>query len=226
MSQYNTAKQQVIDISRSMVEKGFLIGTGGNVSVRIPGENRMAITPSSYDYMKMVLEDVCIVDWNLAQLEGSMRPSIESGMHAAVYENRPDVNVVIHTHQVSASAVALTNRSIPALFDEQVRYLGTEVALVSYGLSGTEKLKKNIVRKLDNHCSAYIMKNHGALTLGSDAERAMLNVEILEKCSAAFLLAYYTGERLTRIPKPVQEFLFSKLRKDQEEGKSTNEHGK
>ena len=75
--------------------------------------------------MKMTLEDVCIVDWEMAQLEGKMRPSIESGMHAAVYENRPDVNVVIHTHQVSASAVALTNRSIPALFDEQVRYLGT-----------------------------------------------------------------------------------------------------
>ena len=42
------------------------------------------------------------------------------------------------------------------------------------------------------------MKNHGALTLGSNPERAMLNVEVLEKCAAAFLLAYYTGERLTR----------------------------
>ena len=226
MSQYDAVKQQVIDISRSMVEKGFLIGTGGNVSVRVPGKNRMAVTPSSYDYMKMVLDDVCIVDWGMTQLEGSMRPSIESGMHAAVYEHRPDVNVVIHTHQVSASAVALTNRAIPGLFDEQVRFLGTTVALVSYGLSGTEQRKDNIVRKLSNNCNAYIMKNHGALTLGSSPERAMLNVELLEKCAAAFLLAYYTGERLTRIPKPVQEYLFSKLRVDQELGTATNEHGK
>jgi L-ribulose-5-phosphate 4-epimerase len=225
MSRFDEAKQQVIDISRKMVEKGFLIGTGGNVSVRIPGENRMAITPSSFDYMKMTLADVCIVDWDLTLLEGTMKPSIESGMHAGVYIHRPDVNVVIHTHQVSASAVALTNRSIPSLFDEQVRYLGRSVDMVSYGLSGTDKLKENITRKLKNQCNAYIMKNHGALTLGSDPERAMLNVEVLEKTSGAFLLAYYTGERLTRIPPEIRELLFSKLLKDQETGIVTNEHG-
>lgn len=225
MGKYDAVKLLVVEISRSMVEKGFLIGTGGNVSVRVPGEPRMAITPSGYDYMKMTPEDVCIVDWEMAQLEGKMRPSIESGMHAAVYANRPDVNVVIHTHQVSASAVALTNRSIPALFDEQVRYLGRSVELVEYGLSGTEQLKENIVCKLPNQCNAYIMKNHGALTLGSSPERAMLNVEVLEKTAAAFLLAYYTGERLTKIPPSVRELLFAKLRKDQKQGVVTNEHG-
>jgi L-ribulose-5-phosphate 4-epimerase len=225
MSQYNETKQQVIDISRRMVEKGFLIGIGGNVSVRIPGESRMAITPSGYDYLKMVLDDVCIVDWQLAMIEGTMRPSVESGMHAGIYAHRADVNVVIHTHQLSASAVALMNRSIPSLFDEQVRYLGRSVDMVDYGLSGTEKLKNNIVRKLSNNCNAYIMKNHGALTLGSTPERAMLNVELLEKCAGAFLLAYYTEERVTRIPPSTRELLFSKLLKDQEQGKVTNEHG-
>lgn len=225
MEQYGLYKQQVIDISQTMVEKGFLIGTGGNVSVRIPGQNCMAITPSNYDYMKMTLADVCVVDWDIVQIQGTMKPSIESGMHAAIYQNRPDVNVVIHTHQVSASAIALMNKSIPSLFDEQVRYLGRSVDLVSYGLSGTKTLANNIIRKLNNHCNAYILKNHGALTLGPNPERAMINVELLEKCAAAFLLAYYTGERLTRIPKEIQELLFAKLLKDQEAGKVTNEHG-
>jgi L-ribulose-5-phosphate 4-epimerase len=225
MGQHNEAKQQVIDISRKMVEKGFLIGIGGNVSVRVPGENRMAITPSGYDYMKMELEDVCLVDWEMTLLEGTLKPSIESSMHAGVYQHRPDVNVIIHTHQVSASAVALINRSIPGLFDEQVRYLGPSIDMVSYGLSGTDKLRDNIIRKLSNNCNAYIMKNHGALTLGSTPERAMLNVELFEKCAAAFLLAYFTGERITRVPSEIRDLLFSKLRKDQEQGVVTNEHG-
>jgi L-fuculose-phosphate aldolase len=222
---YDNYKNQVIAISRKMVEKGFLIGTGGNVSVRIPAESRMAITPSNFDYMKMTPMDICILDWNLNQIEGCRPPSVESGMHAGIYENRADVHVVIHTHQVSASAVALTNRSIPYLFDEQVRFLGPSIDLVSYGLSGTEHLKQNVVRKLSNHCNAYILKNHGALTLGPDPERAMFNVEILEKCAAAFLLAYYTGERLTRIPPEIRDLLFSKLRSDQELGVVTGEKG-
>lgn len=226
MGPFDPYKQQVIDICHKMVEKGFLIGTGGNVSVRITDQNCMAITPSNYDYMKMTLDDVCIVDWNMVQTQGTMKPSVESGMHAAIYQHRPDVNVVIHTHQVSASAIALMNKSIPSLFDEQVRYLGRSVDLVSYGLSGTTTLANNITRKLKNNCNAYILKNHGALTLGPNPERTMINVELLEKCAAAFLLAYYTGERLTRIPLKIQELLFSKLLKDQELGTVTNEHGK
>ena len=51
-------------------------------------------------------------------------------MHAAVYGRRADVSVIIHTHQPYASALALMERPIPALFDEQVRYLGRSVELV------------------------------------------------------------------------------------------------
>jgi ribulose-5-phosphate 4-epimerase/fuculose-1-phosphate aldolase len=123
--------------------------------------------------------------------------------------------VIIHTHQATASAVALMGKSIPGLFDEQARFLGRSVEIVPYGPSGTGWLKSNIVRKLKNQCNAFILQNHGALVLGPDPERAMFNVELLEKCAQAFLLAYYTGERVTRIPLPIREVIFAKLRKEQ-----------
>ena len=208
-------QEQVVAISQEMTRKGFLMGTGGNVSVRIGGQGAMAITPSNFDYLQMTCEDVCVLDWELNPLTGTRQPSIESGMHAAIYQARLDVNVIIHTHQVIASAVAIMGRPIPALFDEQVRYLGRSVEIVPYGASGTSWLKSNIVRKLKNHANAYILKNHGALTLGPDPERAMFNVELLEKCTTAFLLAYYTDERVAKIPLPIREIIFSKLRKSQ-----------
>jgi ribulose-5-phosphate 4-epimerase/fuculose-1-phosphate aldolase len=216
MGQYNDSKQQVVEICQKLVEKGFLIGTGGNASVRVPGQKALAITPSNYDYLKMRPEDICVLSLDLTNIEGEMKPSIESSMHAAIYETRDDVNVIIHTHQIYASAFALMNEPIPALYDEQVRFLGRSVEVVPYAPSGTPFLKKQIVSKLRNHCNAYILQNHGAISLGESEERAIFNVELLEKCALTYLLVLCTERKATRIPLPIREIIFSKLRKDQE----------
>ena len=90
-------------------------------------------------------------------------------MHAAVYELRDDVNVIIHTHQPYASALALMERPIPALFDEQVRYLGRSVdARRRTRPSGTSFLKKNVAKTVGGGANAFILDNHGVLVLGGD----------------------------------------------------------
>jgi L-ribulose-5-phosphate 4-epimerase len=215
MESYQNAQEQVVGICHRLVEKGLLVGTGGNVSVRIAGEHAFAITPSNYDYMKMKVEDVCVLGWDLSILEGTMKPSVESAMHAAIYKNRLDVNVIIHTHQVYASAFSLINTPIPALYDEQVRFLGRSVEIVKYAPSGTGFLMKNIVKKLGNHANAYILQNHGALNLGPDADRAIFNVQLLEICAATYLLALCTEKKVSRVPLPFREVAVSMLRKDQ-----------
>lgn len=216
MAPYISYKQQIVNICHQLVGKGFLAGTGGNVSVRIPGEKAFAVTPSNYDYMKMNPDDICILSLDAKVIEGDLKPSIESSLHAAIYETRADANVVIHTHQIYASTFALINEPIPALFDEQARFLGRSVEIVSYAPSGTGFLKKNIVSKLRNHCNAYILQNHGAVCLADTAERAIFNVQLLEKCALTYLLALCTDKKVSRIPLVVREIAVSKLRKDQE----------
>lgn len=215
MGQYDAVKQDIVTTCRGLVEKGYLMATGGNVSARIMGQAAFAITPSNYDYLKMTPEDVCVLDLDLNPLEGERKPSVESGMHAGVYQARADVNAVVHTHQVYASALALINAPIPALFDEQVRFLGRSVEIIPYAPSGTGWLKNTIVKHIKNHHNAYIIQNHGVLCFGDTLERAAHNVEILEKCSLAYLLALCTERPVAKIPLAVREIAFSKLRSDQ-----------
>jgi L-ribulose-5-phosphate 4-epimerase len=215
MGLYDSAKAQIVASAQSLTRKGFLMATGGNLSVRIPGKAALAITPSNYDYLKMVPEDICVLGFDLSVLEGERKPSVESAMHAAIYQVRPDVNAVVHTHQVFTSALALVKRSIPALFDEQAIFLGRSVNIIPYAPSGTGMLKNTIARHVRDHNNAYIMQNHGTLVFGTDLERAEHNVEVLEKCSLAYLLALCTGDRVSRIPLAVREIAFSKLRKEQ-----------
>ena len=215
MSNYETSKAQIVDASQELVRKGYLMATGGNVSVRLPGQDGFAITPSNYDYMKMTAGDICILDFNLTMLEGHLTPSVESAMHAAIYQVRPDVNALIHTHQVYTSALTLVKAPIPALFDEQARFLGRSVEIIPYAPSGTGLLKNAVAKHVRNHNNAFMMQNHGALVFGHDMERAIHNVEILEKCALAYLLALCTERKVSKIPLAVREIAFSKLRKDQ-----------
>ncbi len=215
MGQYDTVKKQVVETAQKLTRKGYLMATGGNLSLRIIGQDKIAITPSNYDYMKMSPEDICVLDFGMNVVEGSLKPSVETGMHIGIYQTRADVNAVVHTHQVYASALALIKAPIPALFDEQVRFLGRTVEIIPYAPSGTGLLKNTIAKHIKDHNNAYIMQNHGALCFGQDVERAMHNVEILEKCSLAYLLALCADRNISRIPLAIREIAFSKLRADQ-----------
>src|SRR5690349_12974530 len=205
---------------RTMLNRGYLKATEGNISVRVPGHRLYAVTPSNYDYDKMRVEDICIVDFDgkpvLDESGTNLPPSIECGMHANIYRERPDVNAIVHTHQPYASALAFLRKEIPALTDEQVRFLGKKVSIIPYAPSGTGFLAKNVQKKVASGDNAFIIANHGIIALGTDPDRAVFAMALLEKVSLAYLLALTTESgKVYTIPAAVREIAFSKLRKDE-----------
>ncbi len=215
MLQIQELKQQLVETSHSLVAKGYLKATGGNLSLRVPNESAMVITPSNYDYMQMTADDLCVLSLDMRPIEGRLKPSVEASMHAAIYQARPDTGAVVHTHQVYTSALTLIKAPIPALFDEQARFLGRSVEIIPYAPSGTGFLKRKVAKFVCGHNNAFMMQNHGALVLGHDMQRAVHNLEILEKCAQAYLLALCSGKEISRIPLIVREIAFAKLRGDQ-----------
>jgi len=210
-----SVSRQVVDTCRELLARGFLKVNEGNVSVRVPGSPRFAITASGRDYDTLTEEDVCILDLQLHRIAGTRKPSIESGLHAAAYRHRPDVNVVVHTHQPFASALAIMRKPIPALFDEQVRFLGRGVPIVGYAPSGTGLLRRGVEARIRAGGNAFILANHGVLVLGQDVDHAVHNLAILEKVSQAYLMSLMTAERTRRIPLLVREIAFAQLRKEE-----------
>ncbi len=217
---HRLSRQHVVDMCRTMLARGYLKATEGNVSVRVPGHRLYAVTPSNYDYDRMRVEDICIVDFDGKHVPddsgAGLAPSIECGMHANIYRERPDVNAIVHTHQPYASALAFLRKPIPALTDEQVRFLGRQVAIVDYAPSGTGFLARNVQRKVAGGDNAFIIANHGIVALGTDPDRAVFNMALLEKVSIAYLLAM-TSEagKVYTIPAAIREIAFGKLRADE-----------
>lgn len=215
MGIYDEEKKILIETAKHLVSKGYLLATGGNLSMKTKNEKAFVITPSNYDYLLMKPEDICVLDLKMNKIEGDRKPSIESAMHCVVYNKRKDVKAIIHTHQVYASTLAIIDTPIPALYDEQVRFLGKSIQIIPYAPSGTVFLEKNISKFIKNNHNAYILKNHGVICFGNSVERAIDNIEIVEKCSLTYLLALCTERKISKIPPIVREVAFHKLREDQ-----------
>jgi len=215
----------VIRYAKWLSENGYfgsVMGSGGNVSVKINGENAFAITPSGRPYKNLTPNDICILDFDQNQIEGAHAPSMESGMHVAIYKKRPDVNAIVHTHQNKASIFSVLNRPIPALFDEVCMNIGEIVDVVPYALSGSLKLAENVAGKLENGCNCYIMQNHGVLCLGHTLEKACLNAELLEKVATVYADALSVGQKISTLPEEtIAHFRQTRneARKDKEQDK-------
>ncbi len=215
MHTYRTCQQQVLECTHRLTRQGIFVGTGGNVSVRIPDEELIAVTPSGRDYLGLETDDICVVDYSGRLVRGELRPSIETGMHIAIYQHRLDVGAVVHTHQVGASTFAVMNMPIPALFDEQAASLGREVALVPYGLSGSAELLTNVSAVISNQCNAFILQNHGVLLLGETLEEAERHVSLLEKTAMVYYRALTSGHPVSALPEDIANMLMEILKSKQ-----------
>jgi len=189
-------KEEVLAAARRMLEKGLVTGTAGNVSRRLKpygGRSLLAITPSSRDYFSLGPEDIQILDFDNRKVEGDLPPSMETHLHIGIYRARKDINAIIHTHPVFATAAAVAGISIPAITDEQVAYLGGEIKVAAYAPSGTPELGNNAVTALGDR-NAVLLANHGAVAAGPTMADAFRAAELLEKTAQIFLAALVTGK--------------------------------
>ena len=75
MADIDDLKRELVSATQELVHKGFLMATGGNISIRLAEKGLFAITPSDFDYLKMKSADVCLLDMDLKQIEGPHKPS-------------------------------------------------------------------------------------------------------------------------------------------------------
>ncbi|MCK4274750.1 MAG: class II aldolase/adducin family protein [Dehalococcoidales bacterium] len=218
MGQWRQEKKIVLEAAQKMLEKGLVVGTAGNISLRLPPEGErqlLAITPSARHYDLLGADDIQIVDFNGQTVEGNLPPSMETMLHIGIYRARKNVNAVIHTHSVFASAVSVTGRDIPPILDDQIAFLGGGIKLARHTLSGSREQVANVVAALGDR-NAVLLPNHGAIGTGRTMRDAFTACELIEKTARIYLLALSTGT-VNHLPAKaieVEKALYDRLQKE------------
>jgi L-fuculose-phosphate aldolase len=193
---WESQKQGVVETAQQMSEKGLVVGTSGNVSLRFTdsdGRDVVAITPSGIRYDIMKPDDIVIVDLEGQRIEGDLAPSIETMLHTGIYKMRKKVNAVIHTHPVYGSVIAVAGLEIPPILDDQVTQIGGEIKVAQYALSGSPEMTTNVLAALGPR-NAALLANHGAIALGRNIQEAFIVCQLLEKTAKIYLLALGLGK--------------------------------
>ena len=191
MKSLSEIKQAVIDTGRQMIERGLVAGTWGNISFRGDRDNRVVITPSGRPYPELQTTDLVVVDLAGNILEG-VRPSSELPLHLAIYQAHNEIQAVVHTHSIYATACAVAGETIPPSLEEMVQVVGGGVAVAQYALPGTAELAQNAVRALGDK-TAVLLANHGAVACGPSLTEALLVAELVEKAAQIHAIAGQLG---------------------------------
>ncbi|GAB2962209.1 class II aldolase/adducin family protein [Streptomyces pseudoechinosporeus] len=178
------AWRELVATARRTVSEGLVVGTSGNVSVRVG--DTVLVTPTGVPYDELRPEDVCGVGLDGRQVLGSLVPTSELPMHLAVYR-ATDARAVVHTHAVHATAVSTLVPELP-LIHYMAAALGGPVRVAPYATYGTEKLAENMLRALQNR-TACLLQNHGTLTYGTTLLQAYDRTAQLEWMCRLWLTA-------------------------------------
>lgn len=188
-------KEQMCEIGRRIWQRGFCAGNEGNHSVRL-GDGRFLCTPSGMSKGFLEPDDLVVVDQNGKGVFFSSRgrmPTSEIKVHLAIYDKRPDVGAVIHSHPPHATTFAIAGEPIPmGIHPEAELFLG-EVPTARYATPSTQAAADGVALVLEPKTRAVIMASHGVVTFSDSLIDAYDKLEILDAYCRLLLLAKPLG---------------------------------
>ena len=188
---YINIMDQMISVGRKLERYNLVSLSGGNLSVRTSDGN-IIVTPSGKDYQNLSRDDLVIMSLDGKIIEGEKRPSVDTIALLYVYKNLPEVNAVIHTHQVYATAIGLVQDRVPAITTFLVNAVMGDVAVAPYSSAASLDMGVQAVKYLNGR-RAVILKNHGVLTVGRTLKEALYAAVYLEDAAKCYFCSRMFG---------------------------------
>ena len=163
---------------RHLAEQGLIAGQDGNLSVRL-SRDRALVTPSGVIKALVGPLDMVEVDLRGRKRRGRRNPTTELDLHLRILTRRPDVGAVVHAHPPVATAFAVAGQTFDTFVLPELILQCGQVPLVHYGTPGTPELGDRLEPHLAGH-NAWLLANHGAVTVGPTLDAAWIRMESLE----------------------------------------------
>ena len=195
------AREEMAILCKSLFDRGFSVGTAGNVSVRLT--DGILMTPTNVRLGDLDPERIAKIAPDGRQIAGD-RPTKEVFLHQAFYDTRPDAGAVVHLHSTYATALSCLNTTdpedcSPPLTPYVVMRVGT-VRMVPYVRPGDPDAGR-LIRELDGQYAAALLAHHGPVVSGKSLFSAVCAAEELEE--TARLLVTLRGQDV-RLLTPAQ----------------------
>ena len=188
MSDESKTREAICRFGKSIYDRGLTGGSSGNISVRL--EDGWLMTPTGSSMGELDPARLSKLDAQGVHVSGD-KPTKETFLHLAMYEERPRDGAVVHLHSTHSVAVSCMPdidpaNVIPPITAYYVMKIG-KLPLVPYYRPGDEGLG-DAIRGLAGKHTAVLLANHGPVVAGKSLEDAVYATEELEETARLFLM--------------------------------------
>jgi ribulose-5-phosphate 4-epimerase/fuculose-1-phosphate aldolase len=164
-----------------MVADGLVIGSAGNVSVRVD-ETRFVVTAAGIPYARLTAADHPIVDVWTGRWDGPRRPTSELALHVGIHQGLPDVGAVVHTHSRYAAAFAVARLDLPFICNESMATRAERVLVTDYAPPGSTALAEQALATFRRQpgSRAVLLANHGVVAIAPTVDDAYVVARSVE----------------------------------------------
>ncbi|WP_040977817.1 class II aldolase/adducin family protein [Oceanobacillus jeddahense] len=188
---------------KKLMDLNLAWGTAGNISAR-KDEDHFFITASGTNLGELNDDDFVLVP---NHHETNKKPSKEFPMHRAIYENRPEINAVLHSAPFYSTLLACSSLNLPSNYFVEAMYYLEKVVHIPYKHPGSNDLAKAVEEKV-TESNVFILKNHGILVCDVSIKEAFMALETLEFASKMLITSIEKGIKIEGLPQEqVDDFL-------------------
>lgn len=185
-------KAELLALHLELPKNNLVMWTGGNISARDAESGFVVIKASGIRYEEMRPEHMVVMGLDGEQVEGDYKPSSDVFSHLYIYQHRPDIGGVVHTHSRYATAFAAVGRPIPCVLTAMADEFGGAIPCAGFARIGDEAIGKVVIESI-GHSPAVLLKNHGVFTLGKNATAAVKAAVMTEDAAATVWFAMQIG---------------------------------
>ncbi|MDP9858373.1 L-fuculose-phosphate aldolase [Olsenella profusa DSM 13989] len=183
-------KLRVMNVAKQAQREGMCKHKSGNFSARDEETGLVVITPTSVDREDLVVPDMVVMDLdaNVVENQTGLRPTSESLMHLKIYQTRPDVRAIAHTHSQFATTFAVLEKPIPAVVYEiaNLNCSKARIPVAPYGRPGTPALADSVVDSV-KEADVLLLQGHGSVAVDEgNIDEAYLKVCYIEELAELY----------------------------------------
>ncbi len=192
----NGWQNEVYETTMALYNERLINTSAGNVSMRCPGSDWIAITPTGVRYDEFEEDDIVFLHTTEDRREGDRKPSTELLLHLGIYQNLPEIGGIVHTHSPYALTFAALGESIPMVTIEGLQ-CGSNIVPVTkrFAIPGSQDLVLTVLELMEEQkdIKALLLMNHGLLTFGETLLEALSLAESIEKEAQVYYQARLLG---------------------------------
>ena len=200
------ARRELVAWGKELYDQGLVKGSGGNLSIRLE-DDTVLMTPTGWFLGHMTEECISRIDMEGNLLDGE-KPTKEVPLHLAVYQERPNVRAVCHTHSIYATAYAssVENGTIMPVYVPSVAAKVGPVMVTAFAVPGSEQLGENVRAGIRNS-NGTLLSNHGVVAVGKDMTAA---VSVANEIENNAMLHFVSGQTARPLSDEDVEKLYKK----------------